>query len=272
MKKRFYAGLLTFVMIVNLMSAAVFAEDSTPVCLAECVADEHAEGCPVFASAEEARLAEEAKLAKAGDTISLIRNVEASNIITIDKAITLDGNGKTLTSKAGRAINVDTTGEVTIKNLEIIGGTGCERGINIINKAGTTNIQNVKISGESHYAVHVATSAGAANVNITDADLTGYGAVAIYGEGTKVNVTNSDLTGINTYTGDSNAFFTVAIGAKNTAVNVTGGKITAKSNEGYEAEYIFGHNADTSTGSKVNLDTELVLEGTNTHYLMVVYS
>ena len=234
--------------------------------------DEHAEGCPVFASAEEARLAEEAKLAKAGDTISLIRNVEASNIITIDKAITLDGNGKTLTSKAGRAINVDTTGEVTIKNLEIIGGTGCERGINIINKAGTTNIQNVKISGESHYAVHVATSAGAANVNITDADLTGYGAVAIYGEGTKVNVTNSDLTGINTYTGDSNAFFTVAIGAKNTAVNVTGGKITAKSNDGYEAEYIFGHNADTSTGSKVNLDTELVLEGTNTHYLMVVYS
>lgn len=81
-----------------------------------------------------------------------------------------------------------------------------------------------------------------------------------------------NLTGINTYTGDSNAFFTVAIGAKNTAVNVTGGKITAKSNDGYEAEYIFGHNADTSTGSKVNLDTELVLEGTNTHYLMVVYS
>ena len=31
MKKRFYAGLLTFVMIVNLMSAAVFAEEKATI-------------------------------------------------------------------------------------------------------------------------------------------------------------------------------------------------------------------------------------------------
>jgi hypothetical protein len=55
--------------------------------------------------------------ATAGQTITLIADVEASEIIMIEKAITLDGNGKTLTSTAGRAINIDCAGAVTIKKL-----------------------------------------------------------------------------------------------------------------------------------------------------------
>ncbi|MBR3842930.1 MAG: right-handed parallel beta-helix repeat-containing protein, partial [Christensenellaceae bacterium] len=57
--------------------------------------------------------------AKDEDTITLLADVKASNIIVIDKAITLDGNGKKLTSTAGRAINVSGADGVTIKNLTI---------------------------------------------------------------------------------------------------------------------------------------------------------
>ena len=44
--------------------------------------------------------------AASGAEIVLLKDVSSSEIITLDKAITLDGNGKTLTSTAGRAINI----------------------------------------------------------------------------------------------------------------------------------------------------------------------
>ena len=65
-------------------------------------------------------LAEAIAAAQAGDTIILLRDVTLSEILTIDKAITLDGNGKALTSTASRAINVETAGIVTINNLNIV--------------------------------------------------------------------------------------------------------------------------------------------------------
>lgn len=65
-----------------------------------------------------------------GDTVVLLGNVSASDIITISKSITLDGAGFSLSSTAGRAINVDCSGNVTIQNLTV-SCTG-ERGINVI--------------------------------------------------------------------------------------------------------------------------------------------
>ena len=51
-------------------------------------------------------LAEAISAAKAGDTVTLLNDVTASEIIVIDKALPLDGGNHTLTSTAGRAINV----------------------------------------------------------------------------------------------------------------------------------------------------------------------
>lgn len=200
--------------------------------------------------------------AKAGSTLTLQKNIERSEILTLDKAITLDGNGKTLTSTAGRAINVDCAGEVNISNLIIAASTGCERGINIINKAGTTNINKVNVSGVSHYAVHVATSAGAATVNIENSNLSGWAAVAAYGDGGKVNVKNSNLVGVNTYAKGQN-FATIAA-ASNIAVSVTGGKVTAESFEGKGNQNIVcgDRTGNVTTGASFALDTELELKGT----------
>ncbi|MBO7248174.1 MAG: hypothetical protein J6V02_07505, partial [Bacteroidaceae bacterium] len=91
-----------------------------------------------------ASLADAVEFAKAGDVITLIRDITASDIITIDKAITLDGNGKTLTSTAARAINVNTEGDVTIKNL-IVDADNCEEFAIVTNNAGNTRLVDCDI-------------------------------------------------------------------------------------------------------------------------------
>ena len=197
--------------------------------------------------------------ADAGFEIVLQKNLERSEIVTLPKKVTLDGNGKTLTSTAGRAINVDCADVVTIENLTIAGATGCERGINIINKAGTTNLKKVNVSGVSYYAVHVATSAGAAKVNIENSNLTGWAAVAAYGENGTINVKNSNLVGIGNATDNTSNDFATIAAASNITVNVTGGKVTAERKEGKAPQAIVCGNSTPTTGVKFVLDTELEL-------------
>ncbi len=201
------------------------------------------------------------KVANDGDTVTLLTDVTLSEILVIDKAITLDGGSNTLTSTAGRAINVNCAGEVTIQNLTIVGGKGCERGINVIQKAGTTNLNNVTVSGVSHYAVNVAATAGAAKLNISNSDLSGYGALTIYGNGSVVEVTDTTLVGENVYADNgSNGFSTISVGAENITITVEGGSVTAKSTEDTAHQGIIGSTG--TTGLEVVLDTELVTEGT----------
>ena len=95
-----------------------------------------------FATIEEAL-----KEAKAGNTIELVDNVSANEIITIEKSVTIDGNGYTLTSTASRAINIDTTGTVVISNLTVIAG---ERAFNIINKAANVTLSSVNATAANN--------------------------------------------------------------------------------------------------------------------------
>ena len=220
-------------------------------------------------------LAEAIAAASAGDTVVLLKNVELAEILTIDKAITLDGNGMTLTSSAGRAINVDVAGEVTIKDIVIVGVGNCQRGVNIIDKASTVNLENVTASGTDKflYASYIAPSAGAATLNITDSHLTGWAAISIYGVGSVVNVEDSVLVGINTqaFVGThNNQYSTIAIGRDVTGVTITvnGGSITAQSNDGCEYQFIIGHN-EGCNGMDVTLNTEMILIGEYTKYLNV---
>ena len=186
-----------------------------------------------------------------GDTVVLLADVDASDIVLINKAITIDGNDKTLNSSASRAINVECAGEVTVKNLTIACSASCERAINIINVAGTVNLEGVVTTTASYYAVHVATSAGAVQLNVADCELAAWGAICIYGEGSVVNVNNSNLSGNNTWANDH--FATIAVGANNVEINVVGGKIVATSNEGCGYQFVIGANVGTSLNLKASL-------------------
>ena len=159
--------------------------------------------------------------AQAGETVTLLRDITSSAIITIDKAITLDGNGKTLTSTAARAINVDCEGEVTIQNLTV--NASGERAFNVIQKAGTLNINNVKATA-ANYTVNVAGSAGAAKVNVTGSDLTGLNVVNIAGAGAYVTVDNTTINTVDNNSAEGYSSLALNKDAKNgkiIATNVT---------------------------------------------------
>ena len=161
------------------------------------------------------------KEAKDGDTIVLQRDITSSSIITINKAITLDGNGKTLTSTAARAINVETDGAVIIKDLNI---KAAERAINIINEPATVTLTGVTATANNN-AVMIATSAGAANVTVKNCDFTGLAVVNVAGAVAQVKIADSKITNVDANPGEDYGAITVWTSAEGASVAVTNSEI-----------------------------------------------
>ena len=132
--------------------------------------------------------------AKDGETVTLLKDVTTEAAIVINKAITLDGNEKKLTSTlattAGRAINVREADEVTIQNLTI--DAKGERAINVIQGAKKVNITNVTATAKN-YAVNAATSAPNTVISISASELTGLNVVNIAAPGAQVTVDGTTL-------------------------------------------------------------------------------
>lgn len=113
------------------------------------------------------KLADAIANAQAGDTVKLLQNVSIDGsaiqnnygVITIDKNLTLDGNGKeiTITGVTGEAstrpsaINIQSGADVTLKNLDV-DSNGAKHGLNI-NGAGTVNLEDVEIMNSAWYAI-----------------------------------------------------------------------------------------------------------------------
>ena len=129
--------------------------------------------------------------AQADDTITLLRDITSSEIIVLSKAITLDGNGKTLKSTAGRAINVDGVNGVIIKNLTI--NASDERAINVINNATNVTVEGVTATA-ANYTVNLAASAANAVVVIKDSNLTGLNVVNVAAANAQVTINGGTIT------------------------------------------------------------------------------
>ena len=192
-------------------------------------------GDVVYASFAEAFAA-----AQAGDTVKLYQDVKLSEILVINKAITLDGNGCTLTSTAARAINVSGVDGVTIKNLTI--SASGERAINVIQGATNVTIENVTATAYN-YTVNIASSAANAVVAINNSTLNGLCTVNVAAAGAKVTIDGSTVNcnDNNTNVGESYAALCLgkeAVGASivatNTVVNVTEGSDSVKARNGAE--------------------------------------
>ena len=130
-------------------------------------------------------------IAANSNIIVLGADITSSEIITINESITLDGNGYTLTSTAGRAINVSGADGVTIKNLTI--NASGERAINIIQSATNVTIDHVTATA-ANYTVNVAGSAPEAVVNITNSDLTGLNVINIAASEAQIKVDQTKIT------------------------------------------------------------------------------
>lgn len=125
-----------------------------------------------------------------GETIKLTEDITLTDILVIDKNIIFDGNGHTLTSSAGRAINVSGATDVTIMNLTI--NASGERAINIIQNAKNVTIEGVTATA-ANYTVNVAASAPEAVVVINNSTLTGLNVVNVGSAGADVNVSGSTI-------------------------------------------------------------------------------
>ncbi len=207
--------------------------------------------------------------AKAGGTYTLTGNVTLSEILTIDKNFVLDGNEFTLTSTANRAINVDCSGEVIIKNLTIkttssgYSNSNTERAINVIQQPVTLTLDNVKATGFK-YTINVAKSSEGSNITISGGEYSGYAAMNITGNDTEVEATGVIFNGINDATlNESNNYAVISIGdaqdsdvTDNVILNITGGTLSASSTNGNRQAAI---QLSDATNVDISVDAELSL-------------
>ena len=177
-----------------------------------------------------------------GGEFTMTENLEFEDIlaITAKAPVVLDGNGKTLTSSAGRAINVSGAENVTIKNLNIVASG--ERAINVIQNSKNVTIENVTATA-ANYTVNVASSAPGEVVAIKNSTLNGLCTVNVASAGANVTVDGSivNCNDNDTTEGESYAALCLnkeAVGGKiiatNSTINVTEGSDSTAGRNGAE--------------------------------------
>ena len=215
-------------------------------------------------------LADAIEFAKTGDVVTLIRDITASGIITINKAITLDGNGKTLTytgnGTSARAIDVPAADgvklEVTIKNLTVdCTSSYCQRGINY-NEDGKLTLEGVTVKGTNvTYALNLPGSSDNCEVAINNSSLTGNIALNVWGEKSTINAENTTFTAVDNNTVEGYAAVKLnndgTTSAEGTVINITGGKIDVTGSAAEDTEAVSN---GTSTG-KINISDSTVVNG-----------
>ena len=188
-----------------------------------------------------------------GDTVTLIDNVTADGagkgntqgVITIDKDITLDGNGNTLSvenvmpdasdaTKRASVINIVSDAEVTVENLKI-DASGAKHGLNI--NSGDVTVNNVTIENGMGYGI--VCNSSTLDVNGLTTSNNGWGGINVdtnAGTGSTVTIANATVNELNsvyfenrqsqniTATINSGDFNAVTLGENVTAsVTVNGG-------------------------------------------------
>ena len=202
------------------------------------VGDAEAEVASDSGSVKYATLAEAIQKAEANNTVKLLKDVTLTEKLTINKAITLEGNNKTITGKADSAdVFLEVTGgNVTIQNLKVkdFGGntaTTSQWGlIKVPEGDGTTEgkltVKNVTASNFNRAAVDVRKGTfEVANctfdcANQSESKLTkGVLAQNVTGTISNTTITNAETT----YTEPGNAWNTNAIETwGNTTLTITG--------------------------------------------------
>ena len=146
--------------------------------------------------------------AKAGDTITLLTDVEAKEVILLDKSITINGNGKTVTSSATRVFRVTVKDvEVTLNDVNMVSSAKVVypsdiRGISIDDVTGvklTLNNCSVDFTDASahdwSYAVNVVGGSGHV-VTVNGGTYEGANVINVRGANQTVTVEDAALTSL----------------------------------------------------------------------------
>lgn len=153
--------------------------------------------------------------AEDGQTVSFLKPFETDRTLSVDKSLTIEGNGNLVTSTASRILWIDKNDvNVTLRGLTFADTGKSERGIQV-----NQNITGVKLSIEecsvpaTYYAVNIC-SGVQVDLNIKDSEIKGWGALNLWGSNYDVKVSDSTLIGINdkAYNADGwNGFGTIVL-------------------------------------------------------------
>ena len=258
--KKTLAWLLTLFMVLTVSTVTVFAAETDVAKIGE---------------TGYATLAEAVAAAKDGDTVTLLADVTTASTITIDKAITLDGNGKTITyTGSDRAIEMANSlgaAEITIKNLTVnCSASYCQRGINY-NATGKLTLDNVTVKGTNvTYAVNVPGMADGALITITNCDLSGNIALNVWGKNCTIDVTNTKCTAVDNNSAEGYASVKLnndgSTSAEGSVINITGGKVDVTGTAPDDSEAISN---GTVTG-EINVSDTTVVNGKVTTLVAVI--
>ena len=179
-------------------------------------------------------------VAEAGDTVTLLKNVDITSALNISKKLTLDLNGKTLTTSLdSNGYSLVTKADVTIVN-GTYKGTGTARGIGAYGNLKMSHV-TVDVAG----LVGVACSANNGQYIIEDSMIKGGYALCNFNENVTINISDSTLEGttIGFYHNGSNSGLNLTatgtkINAGNNGVNATGvyisGSTATRDRGGYQ--------------------------------------
>ena len=214
--------------------------------------------------------------ANAGETVTMLRDVTVAQPVAINKAIILDGAGKSITyTGSNRAIDVaniaDADIDVTIKNLTINNTASyTERGINY-NENGTLTLENVIVNGEhTTYALNLPGMSQNAKVVIKDSKFTGLIALNVWGANTQVTADNSEFYSVDHSTAEGYAAIKLnsngSTAANNSTIVINGGKVIAKDENGAPSTAV----EDCTSGSTVTISDSTEVVGSTTKSVAII--
>ncbi len=159
-----------------------------------------------------------------GKNVQLTQDVTLTDALTFNNAVTIDLNGKTLSSSLNSGgYSLKTTADATIVN-GTYKGTGSARGIGAYGNLTMRNV-TVDVAGQ----VGVACSAADSQYTIEDSTIKGGYALCNFSNNVTINVSNSTLEGKNTgfyhngsYSGLNLTVTGTKINADNNSTNATG--------------------------------------------------
>lgn len=202
-------------------------------------------------------LAEAIKAAADGDTITILENIEVSEQIVIEKAVTIDLGGNTISNAySGGSYSMLTKADVTIKNGTYKSTVSSARGI-----GACANFNAEGLTVETAGLVGIALSTANMTCNVTDSVIKAGYAIANFADDNKLIVNNSQVlgTGCGIYHNGTNKRF---------AFTATDSKVVAGTEEKSEANnsttgiYVSGSAKDESEYSNITLTGCTVMGGT----------
>ena len=246
----------------------------------------------------------QAAIDKAGDdnraTVKLLRNVETSELIKVEKSVVIDLNGKTVTANCKKAFEV--YANATIKNGTINSQSRCvDTRTNV-----ELTLEDLKLNAIEYYSAWgnqqpltiggndngtqvtmetVEINAGTAGYGIitfveteltaNESAISGYNALYVKpgSDNSEFNFYNSDLSGGNIDNDvEGNSFSTIAVRANNVAVNVDAESTVTANGDHYFAISFIGKSENTTTGSSVTVAGEItgnILDDPNSNTVKV---